>query len=80
MALQEEGGRTGETLRFTQSQKQPFSHTVLSVTVHGMVDFKTPLCPTQEFRFYICFRDCRFNVHIHMLHFKPGPDQNLPFT
>lgn len=42
VASQREGERTGETLRFTQSQKTPFSHTVFSVTVHGMDDLKTP--------------------------------------
>lgn len=61
VALQREGGRTGETLRFTQSQGKPFSHTVFSVTVHGMDDLKTPHHFVQhsqwEFNFYIYFRE-----------------------
>lgn len=61
VASQREGGRTGETLRFTQSQKTPFSHSVFSVTVHGMDDLKTPhhfvQHSQQEFNFRIYFRE-----------------------
>lgn len=61
VASQREGERTGETLRFTQSQKTPFSHTVFSVTVHGMDDLKTPhhfvQHSQQEFNFHIYFRE-----------------------
>lgn len=44
-----EGGRTAETIRFTQSHKKPCSHTVFSVPLYGMDDLQgsTPLCPTQ---------------------------------
>lgn len=61
VASQREGERTGETLRFTQSQKTPFSHNVFSVTVHGMDDLKTPhhfvQHSQQEFNFRIYFRE-----------------------
>lgn len=47
--------------RNTQSQEKPFSHTVFSVTVHGMDDLKTPHHFVQhsqwEFNFYIYFRE-----------------------
>lgn len=61
VASQREGERTGETLRFTQSQKTSFSHSVFSVTVHGMDDLKTPhhfvQHSQQEFNFRIYFRE-----------------------
>lgn len=69
VALQEEGGRTGETRGFTQSQRKPFSHPVLSVTVHGMDDLKTPHYfvqhSQQEFSFYIYFTETAGLIYTH---------------